>query len=180
MDTPMRIVSGLSLSIGLLAMTLAAEAAAPKVAGKYAVMGYDLCQARFFTNFDNFSRPSKPAAPAVVSVQPEVNGFGTLRVRVGVITFPATASTSGNASVSFVIVQGATAKINHLGTNMARSTSSLNGAFSFTASTFTFGGSVHDIQVANVVSGVARTIYAVAQPSGGAPNCATAIMMTKQ
>lgn len=167
-------------SVGAMFGIPSAQAAVPKVAGKYAVMIWELCQTRFFTNLDWFVKPNSPNGRAVVSVEPEIDGFGKLRMQVGSVTFPTTASSSGQVSAQFVIVQGAAAKINHRGGNIARSTAGIVSAFSFTTTTLTIGGAVYDIQVADVVAGVAKSIFGVARPQGGAPPCANAMTLTKQ
>ena len=63
--------------VAALAMAQAADAASPKVAGKYAVMIFEQCTSSFNYANDSFFRSAGGAGPGVKSINPTKNGeFG--------------------------------------------------------------------------------------------------------
>jgi hypothetical protein len=160
--------------------TIPASAAAPKVAGKYAVMSWLLCQSKSNTTTGNYAIAGGGSAPAVSNFS--VPDTGTISVEVGVITFPATASSSGNASLALINIVGSAVRHKNgsgafSGIQIQRKTSSPSGPFSFTATTFTLGDVTFDMRAGDIVNGVARTVYLVRADSS---SCLLAISATKQ
>lgn len=170
--------------VALLAMAQAAQAAPAKVSGKYAMMIFTQCEARFTTTTDTYSKPGNTTGPAVKSV----NTFnsGELNISVGTITFPATAASSGTASYEAFRVSGGSLRINNSGSAMATHPDAAAGTFSITDTTFTFDPTgaepamVWTIRRGNITvsTGLVRTLYMVRKEPG--VNCVNAISATKQ
>jgi hypothetical protein len=177
----MKIATIVWTGVALLAMAQAAEAAPPKVSGKYALMIFTQCQARFTTTIDTYSKPGNTTGPAVKSVNPF--DIGELNMGVGTITFPATAASSGTASFEAFIVSGGSLRVNTTGGAMTTHTEAPPaGPYSFTDTTFTFtpGGEpamTWTIRPGNIVSGVARTLHMVRRENA---RCVNAVTATKQ
>jgi hypothetical protein len=168
--------------VTLLAMAQAAEAAPPKVSGKYALMIFTQCEARFTTTTDTYRLGTGATAPAVKSVNPFNNG--ELNMGVGTITFQVTTpASSGTASFEAFLVSGGSLRVNTTGEAMATHTEAPPaGPFSFTDTTFTFtpGGEpamTWTIRPGNIVSGVARTLHMVRRENA---RCVNAVRATKQ
>ncbi len=179
----MKIATIVWTGVALLAMAQAAQAAPPKVSGKYAMMIFTQCEARFTTTMDTYSKPGSTTGPAVKSV----NTFnsGELNISVGTLTFPATAASSGNASFEAFIVSGGSLRINNSGGAMATHTETAAGTFSITDTTFTFDPTgvepamIWTFRAGNIIvsSGLARTIYMVRRENA---RCVNAVTATKQ
>ena len=158
--------------VALLAMAQAAQAAAPKVSGKYALMIFTQCQAGFTTTTNG---------TAITSLTPA--GNGELNISVGTITFPTPAVPTGTATFEAYIVSGASLRINGAGSAMGVHLENATGTFSFpTATTFRFtptgeAANTWTIRPGNTVSGVARTLYMVRRENA---KCVNAVTATKQ
>lgn len=168
--------------VALLAMAPAAEAAPPKVSGKYAMMIFTQCQAGFTTSTATYSKPGNTTGPAVATLIPA--GSGELNISVGTITFPATAASLGNASFEAFIVSGASLRINTSGAFMTTHTETAPGTFSFTETQFTFDPTgvdpamVWTFRAGNFAAGgLARTLYMTRREDA---RCVNAITATKQ
>ena len=177
----MKIATSVWTGVALLAMAQAAQAAPPKVSGKYALMIFTQCEARFTTTSDTYRLGTGATAPAVKTVNPF--NSGELNISVGTLTFPATAASSGNASYEAYIVSGGSLRVNSSGGAMGVHTEAAAGTFSVTDTKFTFDPSgvepamIWTFRAGNIVSGVARTIYMV---RGENARCVNAITATKQ
>ncbi|MGQ0484527.1 MAG: hypothetical protein ACT4SY_04145 [Hyphomicrobiales bacterium] len=177
----MKISTSVWTGVALLAMAQVAQAAPPKVSGKYAMMIFTQCQAGFTTTTDTYRLGTGATAPAVKSLTPA--GSGELNISVGTITFPATAASSGTASFEAYIVSGASLRINSTGGFIAPHTEAAPGTFSLTDTLFTFDPSgvepamIWTFRAGNIVSGLARTIYMVRRENA---RCVNAITATKQ
>jgi hypothetical protein len=169
-------VRAAAMAAALVAMTItAATAAAPKVVGKYAFMSWNLCQANFNTTSNSYRLANGTTGPGVQTVNPLDNGG--LSVSVGVFTFPDRPASSGQASRSMILVSGAALRINGGGPLMTRSALNERGAFSLTAKIFNFKSETYEIAVANVIDGVAQTVYMVRRQND---RCLLAVSATKQ
>jgi hypothetical protein len=171
MKIPMRVLTGVAAAV--LAMAQTAQAA-PKVSGKYALMVFTQCEARFTT--------TTGSGGAVTSVNPSQSG--ELNIGVGSFTFPAVASSAGNASAEMVLVAGGSLRINNSGNAMAAHTEALAGTFSFTNTTFTFdpAGAAPPMtwvmRFGDVLgTGVAKTLYLVRREDA---RCVNSITATRQ
>jgi hypothetical protein len=169
MKIPMRVLTGVAAAV--LAMAQTAQAA-PKVSGKYALMVFTQCEARFTTT---------GSAP-VNSVNPSQSG--ELGVGVGTFTFPAIPASAGSASLEMVIVSGGSLRVNNSGNAMTTHTETPAGTFSFSNTVFMFKPTgepvmVWTIRFADVVpaTGVARTLYMVRREDA---RCVNSITATKQ
>ena len=170
MKIPMRVLTGVAAAV--LAMAQTAQAA-PKVSGKYALMVFTQCEARFTTTSGSGS---------VTSVNPSQSG--ELNIGVGTFTFPAIAASAGSASLEMVIVSGGSLRINNFGNAMAAHTETPAGTFSFSNTVFMFKPTGEPVMVwtmrfADVVpaTGVARTLYMVRREDA---RCVNSITATKQ
>jgi len=177
----MKIATSVWTGMALLAMAQGAQAAVPLVSGKYALMTFSQCEAKFTTTTDNYVLGVGGTAPAVKTVNPMQSG--ELNIGVGSLTFPTVAASFGPASLEMYIVAGGSLRINATGGAMAAHTEAMSGTFSFpTATTFSFTPTAGTamtwtIRPGNIVSGVARTLYMVRKENA---QCVNAITATKQ
>ena len=162
----MKIATSVWMGVALLAMAQAA-AAAPLVSGKYALMSFTQCEAKFTTTTNG---------SAITSVNP--SNSGELNIGVGIITFPATAASSGNASLALTNVSGGSLRINTTGEAMATHTEAVSGTYSITNTAFTFTptGEPPMIWTMRPGNGV-RTLYMVRRENA---RCVNAVTATKQ
>jgi hypothetical protein len=165
----MKIATSILTGAALLAMAQAAQAAVPKVQGKYAYNSVSLCQALVTTNKDTQGK--------VTSVNPAQGG--SISVDTGYITFPAVAASSGTMSVAGNGFGGDTVRINNSGVAIKPYSTNPSGTFTLTGTTLTFAGQVFLMTYGNVVGGVARTINLV-QNEKENPRCINSITATKQ
>ncbi len=154
-------------------------AAAPKVSGKYALMGWSSCQAQFTTKSRDYrlTTANPFSGPAVWELSP--GGLGQISVEAGYVTFTPSApgSTSGTFAGSTTSINGSALAINSNGTPIKQKNGEIfNGNYSATDTTFTIGGDVFVLSFGNVVQGIARQINLVRRESG---TCATALSFTK-
>ena len=165
--------------VALLAMAQTA-AAAPKVAGKYALMMFVQCGARIATTTTNFAKPGGGSGPGVASLTSQDSG--EIAIAVGTFTFPSTAASSGSASLEMTLVGGDVLRVNGGGSPVGTNTETHAGTFAVTNTSFTFTPTgdpamVWTMRFGDLVSGVARTLYMVRQED---PKCLNAITATKQ
>jgi hypothetical protein len=161
-----------------------AAAAAPKVSGKYALMGWSSCQAKFTTKSRNYKLPTADphSGPAVWELSP--GGLGQISVEAGYVTFTPSAagSTSGTFAGTTTSINGSALAIITDGTPHGTSMKQKNGetfsgAYSATDTTFTIGGDEFVLSFGNVVQGgVARQINLVRRDSA---TCAVALSFTR-
>jgi hypothetical protein len=204
----MKIATGLLASVAVLAMAQTVQAAAPKVSGKYALLAFTQCQAQFKSvlkgvlnvktltfpsgghphDLDPVTRDGNHSHPFttgndIEKVDPMGNaGRGEINMSVGTLTFPATAASSGNASLELSGVSGSLLRI----TNLAGATNGLvvdthtetaSDSFAVTNTTFRFGAMTWSMRPGNIVNGVARTLYMVRREN---ERCENAVTLTKQ
>jgi hypothetical protein len=176
----MKIACGLLAGLGILAMGQAAQAAPPKVTGKYAYLSINMCQASFTTTTDIYRLGSGTNAPAIKTLSPA--NAGLMSASTGYITFtPAAAGApNGTAAGSGVLVEGAALKINASGNPAwAQKADPIpSSTYSFTDTTFTLAGDVYQMTYGNVVNTFAKTVNLLRRE--GTTNCLIAITATKQ
>ena len=177
----MKIPMGFWAAVALLAVAQAAQAA-PKVSGKYVLMVFTQCEARFTTTMGSYLKPGPTTAPAVATINPAQSG--ELNIGVGSITFPTVVggTSLGSASFEAILVSGGALRINTTGNPMAAHAETAAGPFSFTNTAFVFRpvgepAMTWAMRAGNIVSGVARTLYLVRREDAG---CVNAITATKQ
>ncbi len=168
------------LSGAMLAMAMPAQAAAPKLSGKYAVMSFSQCTVGFNFTTNNYKLANDTTSPAVAGIT--TLGSGEFGIAVGIMTFPTTAASSGAASLTLDYVNGSVLRINGNGPTMETETQNFSGTFSVTNTSFTFtptGGSAMTwtMAPADLVKGVARTAYMVRKEDAG---CLNGLSVTKQ
>jgi hypothetical protein len=157
-----------------------AAAAAPKVSGKYALMGWSSCQAKFTTKTRDYKLPTDNpfSGPAVWELSPGTSG--EILVEAGYVTFTPSAagSTSGMFAGSTTSISGSALAINTNGAPIKqRAIEPFSGAYSATDTTFTIGGDEFVLSFGNVVQGIARQINLVRRESA---TCANALSFTRQ
>ena len=182
-------LAALAATTGTCVLTQAALAAPPQVAGKYATQSYRICQTVIHAPTQNFKTSANGTAAAVTNVDLDWNAgshgnfAGIISVTVGTVTFPASASSSGTASMTDVEVLGHSMRndnpANNIGFKRNPPSTQTGVSFSLTASTFTAGDNVFDASYGNIVGGVARTIYMVRKPTAN-EYCLDAMSLTKQ
>lgn len=162
----MKIVTSIWTGITLLAMAQAAQAA-PAVSGNYALMSFTQCEAKFTTTTNG---------TAITSVNPSQSG--ELGIGVGIITFPVTAASSGNASLAMSNVSGGSLRINLTGNAMATHPEAVSGTYSFTDTAFTFTPTGEPAMTWTMRPGNGvRTLYMVRRENA---RCVNAVTATKQ
>ena len=179
----MRFSTSVWAGVALLAFAQGAQAAAPTVSGKYAVMIFEQCTAAFNAPTATFAKPgSGGSGPAVTGINTINNG--EIGIEVGTFTFPSAASTSGAASVALTHVHGDALRVNSSGPAVTVKTESLNGTFSLTATTFSFTPTGQSQMVwtasygnINPPNGLVRTVYMVRKDGA---SCLQGITLTKQ
>ena len=158
-------------------------AAAPKVSGKYALMGWSSCQAQFTTKSRDYKLPTaNPASgPAVWELSP--GNLGQISVEAGYVTFTPSAagSTSGTFAGTTTSINGSALAITRDGSTSGspvkqKNGETFSGAYSATDTTFTIGGDVFVLSFGNVVQGVARQINLVRRENAA---CASALSFTR-
>jgi hypothetical protein len=171
----MKITTGLLAGVAVLAMAQTAHAA-PKVAGKYILMSFSQCQARFTATPDGSGG----------TLLNTVTG-GEINIAVGSITFPDTPASTGTATLEMSIVSGAALRINTTGPTITTHLENAPGTFTINAtnSTFTFDPNddaamtwtyrAGDYANTNV-NGVARTLYMTRRENA---QCLSAVTATK-
>jgi hypothetical protein len=181
----MKVATGLLAGVAVFAMAQAADAAPPKLQGKYAVMIFEQCTASFAAPSATFLRPTPPggSGPAVRVINSQQNGeFG---VEVGTMTFPAAAPVAfGNATIALTGARGHALRINGGGSAVTVQTDTLSGPFTITPTTFSFTPTgqpklTWTASYGNIapVSGLVRTMYMVRKDGN---SCVQAIQATKQ
>lgn len=177
----MKVPTSFWAAVALLAVAQAAQAA-PKVSGKYVLMVFTQCEARFTTTLGNYLTSPTTGAPAVRTINPAQSG--EMNIGVGSITFPNLPAgvSVGNASFEAILISGGALRINNIGNAMAAHPETAAGPFSFTNTTFTFRpvgepAMTWNVRAGNIVSGVARTLYLVRREDA---RCVNAITATKQ
>src|SRR5262245_53549630 len=119
----MRFASHFLAGAAVLFLAQAAEAAPPKVAGKYAVLVFEQCSSAFNVVTDTFTKPGNKTGPGVKGINSIGNGeFG---IEVGTFTFPAAASAAGKASVALTNFSGDVLRINSGGSGVTVQTENL-------------------------------------------------------
>lgn len=103
----------------------------------------------------------------------------------GIITFTPTSTTGGTASLTnATVIEGGVVRIGTAAFNWSqKSNNKSNIPYSFTATTFTFGGQVYQMSCGNIVNGVCRSVFLVHRDSANNntnPNCVNAISAVKQ
>jgi hypothetical protein len=171
-------VSG-SLFVFAIAQATPANAAPPKVSGKYALMGWSNCQAKFTTKSRDYKLPTADpfSGPAVWELSPA--GLGEFSVEAGYVTFAPSApgSTSGTFAGTTTSIHGSVLAINSAGSAVTQKNGeTFGGDYSATDTTFTIGGDVFVLSFGNVVSGVARQINLVRKEDA---RCASALSFTR-
>jgi|GEM_PF-6480629 len=172
----MKITTGLVAGVAVLAMAQTAHAA-PKVSGKYILMSFSQCQARFTTTQDG---------TGVTSLTPGTGG--EINIAVGSITFPASGASSGAATLEMSIVSGPSLRINTSGSTITTHPEDAAGTFTIDAtnSTFTFDPDDGPAMIwtyragdyaAQSLNGIARTIYMTRRENA---LCISAMTLTKQ
>ena len=154
-----------------------AQAAPPKVSGKYALMGSGNCQAKFTTLSRHYKLAGSGNGPAVWEISPDY--LGEIAVEAGYITFTPSAagSTSGTFAGSTTSIRGSALAIDTSGSPMVQQNGeTFSGAYSATSTTFTLGGDVFVMTFGNVAGGVARQINLVRRDNA---RCAVVLSFTK-
>jgi len=174
----MKIATNFLAGVMTLALGQVAQAAPPKVTGKYAFMAISLCQSGFTATTDTYRLGNGSTAPAVRTINP-VNS-GLMSAETGYITFtPASAgAANGTANVAATQVEGSALKINNNGIAWAQKPDNFTGPYSFTDTTFNFDGDVFQMTFGNVVNTFAKTVYLVRRE--GTSNCFNSVTATKQ
>jgi hypothetical protein len=176
----MKLATTVFLLSTALTMALPAQAAAPKLSGKYAVMSFSQCTVGFDYTSNNYKLANDTIAPAITGIT--TLNSGDFEIAVGTMTFPSTAASSGAASLVLNSVSGSVLRINGNGPTMGTGTQSLSGTFAVTNTSFTFtptGGAAMTwtMSPADLVKGVARTAYLVRKEDAG---CLNGLSVTKQ
>jgi hypothetical protein len=174
----LKILMSFWAAVALLAVAQAAQAA-PKVSGKYVLMIFTQCEARFTNTMGSYLKPGPITASAVATINPAQSG--ELNIGVGSITFPTVAGgvSAGNARFEAILVSGGALRINRTGSAMATHAETATGPFSFTNTTFTLTpigepAMTWTMRAGNIVGGVARTLYLVRREDARCVNAITA------
>jgi hypothetical protein len=157
----------------LLVMSTAAIAAPPTVDGRYAFLSQTFCEAKLIVS---------KAGPNVTNVT--LSQSGQMYSGVGYITFNSGAGTASITSQKGI--EGGTLRVNNTGFawGPAKDPNQTNIPYSFTNSTFTFGGQDYVMVYADGEGGGAyRSVYLVRRGQGNSEtnaNCVESIWATKQ
>ena len=160
-----------AMSALLLSATAAFAATGPS--GKYAFISSEMCEAKLTVSKDNNGK--------VISVgltQPGLMSGG-----VGYITFTPKSASGGNAAVTgSTLIEGGALRVGAFAFNWAQKANNKPATpYSFTATTFTFGGMVYRYVGSNLAGGFFRNVYlARRDTAGGNTNCVNVISATKQ
>jgi hypothetical protein len=123
----MKFATGLAMGIAVLAFAPAVQAA-PKVAGKYALISTALCQTLITVQKDGQQRLTAIVTP---------NGGGVISADVGYIQFPATAASSGNFSIASKGFEANAVRISGSGSGVKPFTVNMEGQFTATETELT-------------------------------------------
>ena len=174
-----RLMAGAALLAGSIAFApvTPAAAAAPKVSGKYALLSWSLCQAKFTTKSRDYKLPNNTTGPAVQEIDPA--GMGEILVETGYVTFTpmSVGATSGTFAGSTTVISGSALAIDASGSPVAKKTESFSGNYSATDTSFTLQSDVFAMTYGDVAAGLAKTINLVRKES---PACLSALSFTRQ
>ncbi len=154
MNTTIKLSACAVLAVAFALTSQAAEAAVPKIKGKYAYHSIEVCQI------------GVTATPqANVS---NVNAVGSNHVGtvVGTINFTGANPNSGSLSFTQKKIEGVPLYVNTLPAVFAQTADSGSGTYSNTATTLTLAGEAGPAVYGNIVSGIAKTVHFIVRHNG--------------
>ena len=141
--------------------------------GKYAYVSVEMCEAKLTV--------TKDANGKVTNVS--LSQAGMMSGGAGYITFTLTSASGGKATITgAVLIEGGAVRIGNSGFNWNQKPDNLTGVpYSFTATTFTFGGQVYQFYGSNNVKTTYQNVYLIRRDTvDGSSNCVQTISATKQ
>ena len=147
----------------IVASSLPAEAAPPRVSGKYAAFSVSLCSARI-----------RATASSVRSTE-----NGVLNVGNGYMTFTPSSATTGNAAIALTQVRGPNTTVNAPNSGWQQKPGSESGPYTLGNSTLVLAGDTWIASYADVVGGIAKTINLSRRETDLNPDCVDAITLTR-
>jgi hypothetical protein len=169
----MRTLTSLSAISALILSTAAANAVnGPN--GKYAFISVESCEARLTL--------SKDINGKVTDVV--INKSGMMSGGAGYVTFTPTSASGGKATITgSVLIEGGAVRVGNNGFNWSQKPDNQTGVtYSFTATTFTFGGQVYQMVGSNLPSPskIYRNVYLIRRDTAdGNANCVNTISATR-
>jgi hypothetical protein len=167
----MRIITGLGVISALILSTVTASAV-NRPSGKYAFVSVESCEAQLTL--------TKDAQGKVTNVVLAKSGM--MSGGAGYITFNQTSASGGNATITgSVLIEGGAVRVGGNGFNWIQKADNQPAtAYSFTATTFTYGGQVYQIVGSNLVSGIYKNVYLISRDTAkGNANCVNTISATR-
>ena len=169
----MRILTG-SCAIAALILSATAALAVSGPSGKYAFVSMEMCEAQLTVTKDFNGK--------VTDVN--LTKAGMMAGGTGYITFTPTSASAGNATVTgAVLIESGALRVGSNGFNWHQNADNQPSTpYSFTATTFTFGGQVYRIVGGNLAGGIYKNVYLVRRDDTvpGNANCIISISATKQ
>ena len=165
-------LKGLSATSALILSTTAVFAASGP-SGKYAFVSTEMCEPQLTVTKDGNGKVTNVA----------LSKSGMMAGGAGYVTFAPTSASGGTATVTgSVLIEGGALRVGATGFSWHQKTDNHPSTpYSFTATTFTFGGKVYRIVGSNLASGFYKNVYLVRRDtSDGNANCVNMISATKQ
>ena len=141
--------------------------------GKYAFVSVEMCEARLAVTKDSNGK--------VTDVS--LTKAGMMSGNAGYITFTPTSASGGKATITgAVLIEGGAVRIGNAGYNWSQKPDNQAGVpYSFTATTFTFGGQVYQLYGSNNFKTIYQNIYLIRRDTvDGNSNCVQTLSATKQ
>lgn len=141
--------------------------------GKYAFVSVEMCEAKLTVTKDSNGK--------VTNVS--LSKAGLMSGNAGYITFTPTSASGGKATISgAVLIEGGAVRIGTSGFNWIQKPDNLTGVpYSYTATTFTFGGQVYQFYGSNNFNTTYQNVYLIRRDTvDGNANCVQTMSATKQ
>jgi hypothetical protein len=151
----------------IIASSLPAQAAPPKVSGKYAVLSLSLCSARIKAATVN----------SHYSVSSTENGV--LAVLNGYATFTSTSATAGNVALNLTQTRGPNTTVNAPSLGWSQTAVNQSGSYTVGASSMVIAGGTYVATYGEIVSGIAKTVNLSRREPGNNQGCLDAITLTR-
>ena len=150
------LLASAALSVALVVTAQAAQAAVPKIKGKYTYHSVNICQIGISV--------AKDVQGDVVNIN-TLGSNGNMSTILGTTNFTGAAAYSGLITHSAKKIEGSAFYIGS-GPGLANSTETGSGAYSNTATTLTLGEDVYTVRYSNIVGDVAKTVSFIVRLSG--------------
>jgi hypothetical protein len=182
-DVRKALTCSLAMVFAIVLMSGGVNAATVKPSGKYVFTNIDSCEAKFTFTFASYRTAAGTTDNAVRTINSVANGH--IGSAVGTIVFTPTGPAGGTFVINMTEVGGGALRINSGGVNVVPTSQSMDGTYTFTASTITLTNGTETSTFTMAygqlpASGIPNSVHLVRKhASGDTPNCVESIIATK-